>query len=97
MKSLAIDWGRYGVRVNAIAPGIVDTSLLRNNISNEHIEGVMCDRTPLGRLSTGREQASSCLFLLSDAASYITGVILPVDGGLTAGYFTHRHGADAGA
>lgn len=97
IKSLAIDWGRYGVRVNAVAPGIVDTPLLRANISADHIEGVMCDRTPLGRLSSAEDQATACMFLLSDAAAYITGVVLPVDGGLTAGYFTHEHGADAGA
>lgn len=97
VKSLAIDWGRYGVRVNAVAPGIVDTPLLRANITAEHIEGVMCDRTPLGRLSASEDQASACMFLLSDAASYITAAVLPVDGGLSAGYFTHHYGADVGA
>ncbi len=96
VKSLAIEWGRHGVRVNAIAPGIVDTPLLRANIVRAHIEGVMLDRVPMARLSTGLDQARATLFLLSEAASYITGIALPVDGGLTAGYFTHLYGEDSG-
>lgn len=97
VKSLAIDWGRHGVRVNAVAPGIVDTPLLRANLSADHVQGVMCDRVPMARLSTAEDQANVCLFLLSDAAAYVTGAVIPVDGGLTAGYFTHLYGADAGA
>lgn len=97
IKSLAIDWGRYGVRVNAVAPGVVDTPLLRANISAAHVNGVMCDRVPMARLSTAEDQAKVCLFLLSEAAGYVTGTVIAVDGGLTAGYFTHQHGADAGA
>lgn len=96
VKSLAIEWGRLGIRVNAICPGIVDTPLLRANIAAEHIKDVMEDRVPLARLSTGEEQAKAALFLLSDAASYISGIGLPVDGGLTAGFFTHLHGEDSG-
>lgn len=96
-KSLAIEWGRHGVRVNAVAPGVVDTPLLRANIPTDHIEGVMLGRVPLNRLSSGEDQANASLFLLSDAAAYITGIVLPVDGGLTAGYFTNWNGADLGS
>jgi NAD(P)-dependent dehydrogenase (short-subunit alcohol dehydrogenase family) len=96
-KSLAIEWGRHGVRVNAVAPGVVDTPLLRANIPTEHIEGVMLGRVPMNRLSSGEDQANASLFLLSDAAAYITGIVLPVDGGLTAGYFTNWNGADLGS
>lgn len=92
-KTLAIEWGRFGVRVNAIAPGVVDTALLRKNLATNYIDGVMNDRVPLARLSTGRDQAMAILFLLSEAASYVTGTVLTVDGGLTAGFFTHQHGA----
>lgn len=97
IKSLAIEWGRFGVRVNALCPGIVDTPLLRGNIAPEHIAGVMEDRIAMARLSSGHEQAKAAMFLLSDAASYVTGTSLVVDGGLTAGYFTHLNGADWGA
>ena len=96
VKSLAIEWGRHGVRVNALCPGIVDTPLVRGNISADHISGVMEDRIPMARLSTGDDQAKAALFLLSDAAAYVSGTCLTVDGGLTAGYFTHLNGEDWG-
>jgi NAD(P)-dependent dehydrogenase (short-subunit alcohol dehydrogenase family) len=96
-RSLAIEWGRHGVRVNSVAPGVVDTPLLRRNIPPEHIQNAMIDRVPLGRFSTAHEQADACLFLMSDAASYINGATLTVDGGLTAGYFTRWGGADYGS
>lgn len=94
VQTLAIEWGRHGVRVNATAPGAVDTSLLRGGVPTDFIEGVMVDRTPMGRLASARDQARGCLFLLSEAAGFINGVVLPVDGGATAGYLTRWNGAD---
>jgi NAD(P)-dependent dehydrogenase (short-subunit alcohol dehydrogenase family) len=96
-RSLAIEWGRHGVRVNAVAPGVVETPLLRRNVPPDHIENAMIDRVPMGRFSSAAEQARACLFLLSDAASYVNGATLAVDGGLTAGYFTRWNGADYGS
>jgi NAD(P)-dependent dehydrogenase (short-subunit alcohol dehydrogenase family) len=96
-RALAIEWGRHGVRVNSVAPGVVDTPLLRRNVPADHIANAMVDRVPLGRFSSAEEQAKVCMFLLSDAASYITGATIAVDGGLTAGYFTRWHGADLGS
>ncbi|MCV0394898.1 MAG: SDR family oxidoreductase [Rhizobiaceae bacterium] len=93
-KNLALEWGRHGVRVNCIAPAFVDTPLLRANMPPAFIEDVVQDRTPLGRMARPDEIASAALMLLSDASSYITGVILPIDGGLTAGYFTRKQGGD---
>jgi NAD(P)-dependent dehydrogenase (short-subunit alcohol dehydrogenase family) len=89
VKSLAIDWGRRGVRVNAIATGSVDAPLLWQNHSQKSVAENLLVRIPLGRLSAPAEQATACMFLLSDAASYISGVVLPVDGGLTAGYLNN--------
>lgn len=96
-RSLAIEWGRHGVRVNAVAPGVVDTPLVRRNIPPDHVANAMLDRVPLGRFSSPAEQAMACLFLLSDAASYVNGATLAVDGGLTAGYFTRWNGGDYGS
>lgn len=93
-KNLALEWGRHGVRVNCVAPQMVDTPMLRRGIPAAFLENVVVDRTPMGRIALPKEVASASLMLLSDAASYITGVVLPVDGGLTAGYFTRRQGAD---
>ncbi len=96
-RALAIEWGRHGVRVNAVAPGVVDTPLLRANIPPDHLQYAMVDRNPLGRLAQPEEQAGPTLFLLSDAASYVTGSVLPVDGGSSAGIFTRWNGADLGS
>lgn len=93
-KSLAVEWGHRGVRVNAVAPNGVDTPMIRDGIPPDFLEGVMLDRTPLGRLARPDEIAAAIAFLLSDEAGYINGAMLEVDGGLTAGFMTHRHGAD---
>lgn len=92
-KNLAIEWGRHGVRVNCIAPAFVDTPLLRSGMPAGFIESIN-DRTPLGRMSAPGEIASVALMLLSDACSYVTGIVMPIDGGLTSGFFTRKQGGD---
>lgn len=91
---LAIEWGRRGIRVNAVAPNGVDTPLVRQGIPPRFVEEVLNNRTPLGRMAHPDEVAAVVLFLLSDAASYVTGATVPVDGGLCAGFYTNRQGAD---
>ena len=91
---LAIEWGRRGIRVNAVAPNGVDTPLVRKGIPPAFLQDVLINRTPLGRMAQPGEIAAVVLFLLSDAASYVTGAVLPVDGGLCAGFYTNRQGAD---
>jgi NAD(P)-dependent dehydrogenase (short-subunit alcohol dehydrogenase family) len=93
-KNLAIEWGRHGIRVNCIAPGFVDTPLLRANMPPKFMTDISEDRTPLGRMGKPEEMASVALMLLSDASSYLTGAVIPIDGGLTAGYFTRKQGGD---
>ena len=93
-KSLAVEWGHRGVRVNAVAPNGVDTPMIRDGIPADFLADVMLDRTPLGRLASPEEIAGVIAFLLSAEAAYINGAVLEVDGGLTAGFLTHRHGAD---
>lgn len=96
-KTLAIEWGGQGVRVNAVAPGVVGTPMLERNAPPNFIRDVPLDRTPLGRLSDPDEQAEPILFLLSDAASFITGTVLSTDGGITAGAMIRWGGADLGS
>ncbi|CAB4649843.1 unannotated protein [freshwater metagenome] len=91
-KNLSIDYGRRGIRVNAICPGFIDTPLLSGVFGMPGMEAVMAEIAAahqLGRLGRAEEIASVALFLCSDDASFVTGVALPVDGGYTAG---HRHG-----
>jgi NAD(P)-dependent dehydrogenase (short-subunit alcohol dehydrogenase family) len=94
VKSLASEWGNRGIRVNAVAPNGVETPMLKVGVPEHFRNAVMLDRTPLGRFARPEEIAQTIGFLLSDAASYITGSILEVDGGLTTGFLTHRQGAD---
>ncbi len=93
-KTLAVEWGARGVRVNAVAPNGVDTPMIRNGLPPAFVDDVMLDRTPLGRLARPEEVAAAIAFLLSDEAAYVNGAVLEVDGGLTAGFLTHRSGGD---
>jgi NAD(P)-dependent dehydrogenase (short-subunit alcohol dehydrogenase family) len=83
-RQMAVEWAPYGVRVNAVCPGVIDTPMLR--LMDEPQEGRRYLETsvPLRRLGTADEVAEAVLFLSSQAASYITGVALTVDGGATA-------------
>ena len=94
VQTLAIEWGRHGIRVNAVAPGVVDTPMMHRNLPVDFVQEVLLDRTPLLKLPTADDQANASLFLLSDLSGCITGVVLPVDGGLSAGYLTRWKGGD---
>lgn len=83
--SLAAEWGRRGVRVNAVAPGYVETPALEKALHFGVLDaGTLASATALGRLVTVEEIAAVALFLASDAASGITGAVIPVDAGTTA-------------
>jgi meso-butanediol dehydrogenase/(S,S)-butanediol dehydrogenase/diacetyl reductase len=84
-RSLAIDWAAAGVRVNAVAPGFTVTPMTEAFFQNETFTRAATGRIPLGRILEAREIAGAIVFLASPLASAITGVVLPVDGGWTAG------------
>ena len=77
---LAKELGPMGIRVNAIAPGPTDTDALASQVPEEY-QSNLVSSLPLSRLGTPEDMAGACLFLLSDAASWITGQIFAVDGG----------------
>jgi len=82
-RSLAVEWARCGVRVNAVAPTYIATPLLDEVENGEALMARWKDLTPMGRLGEPHEVASAVQFLASDAASLITGTILNVDAGYT--------------
>lgn len=83
-KSLAIEWAKHGVNVNAIAPGVFKTDLNRELLESTDRGREFQMRTPMGRFGKVEELAGAAIFLASDAASFVTGEILTVDGGFLA-------------
>jgi len=79
--TLAEAWAKDGIRVNAVAPGFVDTKLTKVTRDNQALYEGSIKNTPLGRWGTPEEMGTASLFLASDMASYITGAMIPVDGG----------------
>lgn len=83
-KQLACEWGKYNINVNAIAPTFVRTAINSFQLDDEAFYRSLTDRIPLGRIGQKSDIASAALFLCSQAADFITGQVLCVDGGLTA-------------
>ena len=83
-KSLAVEWSRHGVMVNAIAPGVFRTALNQVLLDTTPRGQELLMRTPMGRFGGVEELAGAAVFLASDAASFVTGHMLVVDGGFLA-------------
>ncbi|HTQ80350.1 MAG TPA: SDR family oxidoreductase, partial [Thermoanaerobaculia bacterium] len=82
-KTWARELGRYGIRVNAVAPGFIDTGMVAA-IPAKVVEGMVA-HTPMGRLGRPEDVAEAYFWLASEAAAFVHGAVLPVDGGLVIG------------
>jgi NAD(P)-dependent dehydrogenase (short-subunit alcohol dehydrogenase family) len=83
-KALAVAWAAEGIRVNAIAPGWISTEMTRGLVEDEGRSAAIVDRTPMQRWGEPNDLGGAVVFLCSPAARFITGAILPVDGGYAA-------------
>jgi NAD(P)-dependent dehydrogenase (short-subunit alcohol dehydrogenase family) len=83
-RQMALEWGPNGIRANAVAPGLIDAGMSEPIYADDEIRARRAGSVPLGRLGTADDVAGAVLFLLSDAAGYITGTELLVDGGVTS-------------
>lgn len=86
-KTLAVDFAAFGVRVNAIAPGFIDSPMLRKALdSDPERKRRVVDRTPFKEFGQPEDIAAAAVFLASDASRYVTGINIPVDGGNSIGF-----------
>lgn len=83
-KGMATDWAKYGLQCNAIAPGYFDTPLNAALVADADFSAWLEKRTPAGRWGRVEELVGACIFLASDASSFVNGHVLYVDGGITA-------------
>ena len=86
-KSFAVQYGRYGIRCNAICPGPIETPLLRVLWTSEEARNLRLNRIPLGRFGEANDIVYMALYLASDESSWTTGAWLMVDGGISSNYF----------
>jgi NAD(P)-dependent dehydrogenase (short-subunit alcohol dehydrogenase family) len=83
-RSVAVEYGSSGIRSNAICPGLIATELTADLMSDADLMKEWSKNYPIGRFGQPEDVARACLFLASDESSFITGAVLPVDGGYTA-------------
>ena len=83
-RSIAVEYGSYGIRSNSICPGLIETDMTADLMKDASLMQEWSKEYPIGRFGKSEDVASACLFLASDESSFITGTVLPVDGGFTA-------------
>ena len=81
-QHMSMEWGQYGIRVNAVAPGFIDAGMSAPFFENQNVRDQRTGAVPLGRLGTAEDVVKAVLFLASDDAAYISGETLTVDGGV---------------
>lgn len=87
-RSLAVQFGKYSIRVNALCPGPIETEHVRQFFADEAARKLRIDRIPLGRFGRPEDVAEAALFLASDASSWLTGQAIILDGGISCNYFS---------
>ena len=83
-RSVAVEYGSYGIRSNSICPGLIETDMTADLMKDDSLMQEWSKEYPIGRFGKPEDVANACLYLASDESSFVTGVILPVDGGFTA-------------
>jgi meso-butanediol dehydrogenase / (S,S)-butanediol dehydrogenase / diacetyl reductase len=83
-RSIAVEYGPYGIRSNSICPGLIETDMTADLMKDTSLMQEWSKEYPIGRFGKPEDVASACLFLASEESSFITGTVLPVDGGFTA-------------
>ena len=83
-RSIAVEYGSYGIRSNSICPGLIETDMTADLMKDASLMQEWSKESPIGRFGKPEDVASACIFLASDESSFITGTVLPVDGGFTA-------------
>jgi NAD(P)-dependent dehydrogenase (short-subunit alcohol dehydrogenase family) len=86
-RSLAVQFGKYNIRVNALCPGPIETEHVKHFFADEEARKVRLNRIPLGRFGRPEDVAELALYLASDAASWLTGQSIVLDGGISCNYF----------
>ncbi len=81
IKSMAVEWAKDNIQVNAIGPGFFKTELNTSLVQDQAFNGWVCERTPAGRWGDPAELAGAAIFLASDASNYVNGQVIYVDGG----------------
>lgn len=83
-RSIAIEYGRYGIRSNAVCPGLIETEMTESLMADTELMKEWAKEYPIGRFGKPEDVAHACLYLAGDESSFVTGAVLPVDGGFTA-------------
>ena len=83
-RSIAVEYGSHGIRSNSICPGLIETDMTADLMEDKALMQEWSKEYPIGRFGKPNDIANACLYLASDESSFVTGALIPVDGGFTA-------------